>query len=225
MTTLSRRWLPGTAALSLLLAWACSTGSGSQSSRRGQPSPDNLADGIRALETGDYEEASRRFRWLAARCESGADGRRAVLLLATAALDPRNPEGSPDEGARLTAHALRLPGVDPGQRVVAETLFLLALEGGAQVPARSGRTSSANDEDVGLAPRFQDCDVADPAGIAPARFLPVLPGAPTAVLHSRVRAERDSLRSRVEAVEAELQRIRALLHRSLPSPPDSGDHQ
>lgn len=202
MKTSHRRLLMWAAPL-VLLGWGCATGA-----RAGRERPDDPAEavsgGIHALERGDYETASARFHRVAARCEAGADGRRAVLLLATAALDPRNPDASADRAARLAAHYLGLPGSDPDGRAVAETLFLVALGRGARLLDAPGPADSV----PGLPPRFEDCEVEATVGIPRGRALPALPDTARS---SRLRVERDSLRARVDELEAELERIRNLL--------------
>lgn len=200
-----------------LLAWGCAGAGGPR------PGPDEVGDdlsrAIRALAAGDYGDAAARLRRVAGRCESGADGRRAAFLLATSALDPRNPDASPDHGAALAAHFLGLPGGEPRERVAAETLYLLALDQGAQ-PVGSAEDSAGAGADRGVAARFDRCgDEADPVG-AVDRPLPALPD--TARLY-RLRAERDSLRVRVRELEAEVERIRALL-REGPPPESAGVH-
>jgi hypothetical protein len=223
MTPWPRSLLSFAAVLAVLLGWSCAVGvgGGGRSSGSG-PERAALGDGIQALETGEYQEATGRLGWLASRCESGVLGRRALLLLATAALDPRNPDASPDRGAWLAAHVLGLPGAEPEDRLVAEALYLLSVELGGRVPtAEGGGGSSGGDAEEGLAPRFQDCRATDAEGGAPTPQLPTLPGSPMALLYTQVRAERDSLQARVTELEAELERIREILNGDLPE--DEGD--
>lgn len=221
----------GTAVM-MVLAWGCAT-----TGERSRPAPDatsysdSLSIGINALQSGSYAEARGPLRWLAARCEAGVHGRRATLLLAMAALDPRNPDASADEGARLAAGFLALPGNDPGERLVAETLYLLALDRGGAVDsgdhgggADSVRTEGHQEpggvatpgDSAGAGPstvaaRYYACDDPLPASASDDAALPDLPGAPTTELFRRARAARDSLAHRVAELEAELERIRELL--------------
>ena len=188
----------------LLLCAGCAMGS-----RAPQvPEEHGLTRGIEALAAGDYAEAGTRLRDVASQCEAGAPGRRAVLLLATAALDPRNPDASPRDGARLAAYYLDLPGAEAGDRLVAETLYLLARGFGA-APGDSVQDTAAERVVQGLAPRFGACRaevVGEGAGTE--RPLPTLPDT---AYPSRSLAERERLAARVTALEAELRRIRALL--------------
>lgn len=223
MTPWPRSLLSLVTVLTVLVGWSCAVGVGGvgRSSGSGQERA-ALGDGIRALEAGEYEAAAGRLGWLASRCESGLLGRRALLLLATAALDPRNPDASPDRAARLTAHVLGLPGADPEDRVVAEALYLLSLELGGRVPVAEGGAGSGGGHAEGdLAFRFQDCRIADAEGSTPPPQLPTLPGSPMALLYAQIRVERDSLQARVTELEAELARIREILNGDLPE--DEGD--
>lgn len=219
MTTMMGRLQSIAPAMVLLTAWGCAVGPGGGGSRSGGQGPsDLLSGGIRAMEEGDHRAASEWLHRLTARCESGDYGRRAMLLLATLALDPRNPDGSPDHAAWLTARALSLPEREPGEHLMAETLFLLALERGARVP-EDGASGPEDGDRPPVAARFRDCRAGAPAPTVQPAALPTLPGAPTALLYSRLRSERDALRSRVAELEAELARIRELLNGTLP--PDS----
>lgn len=224
MTPRTRRLLSLVAVLAVPLGWSCAVGGGAGGRSYGSGSERTaLGDGIRALETGEYETAADRLGWLASRCESGVIGRRALLLLATASLDPRNPDASPDRGASLTAHALALPGTEPEDRVVAEALYLLALELGGRVRAPGdGGSSGGGGEEAGLAPRFQDCRSLDADDSAAQPQLPTLPGSPMARLYAQIRTERDSLQARVTALEAEIERIREILNGDLPETEGDG---
>jgi hypothetical protein len=210
------------------------------------PAPGSLAEAVQSLRDGDYATGTARLQRLAARCESGSDGRRAVLLLAVAALDPRNPAASPDRGAELTARYLTLPGAEPAERVEAEGLYLLANSVGGRVwepvadslgeaPGDSvaeapGDTAAEVPRDtvgpmgprsvpapppapVQVASRFQRCGAA-PVGLA-AVDPAVLPTLPDSVVRGLPAVERDSLRTRVGILEAELDRIRRLLQEGL----------
>lgn len=176
---------------------------------------DDLLTSTRALEAGDYREATIRLGWLAGDCQAGPHGRRAVLLLASTALDPRNPEASPDEGARLAAAFLGLPGASAGDRAVAETLYLLALDLGAGIPASAG--DDGGESPAGLprvAPRFDHCG--RPVAARPDTMVPVLPDTALATQLRQARARRDSLEARLTELEAELARIRELLQGGVP---------
>lgn len=198
-----------------------------------------LAGGVRALEEGEFDAASESLWRLASWCESGSYGRRALLVLAAATLDPRHRGSDPGEAARLAARYLQLPRVLPEERIVAETLYLMALARGGAVP---GAQASAAGGEEGREPalRFSDCDA--PGGgatVAGSEPLPELPIPPAPELVRRARAERDALRARVGELEtangelqAELDRIRSILRQGVPDtvrpdtvPPDTLDLQ
>lgn len=195
----------GACAAFLAFAWGCATAGEAPA-----PAEDGLALGARALAEGDYGEAMARLHEVASRCESGDRGRRAVLLLATAALDPRNPVASADDGARLAVHFLGLPGSGSVERTVAETLYLLARGYGA--PAGDTLPDPAA-EAATLAPRFDHCGAEGDVATS-SRALPELPDSSYV---ARSRAERDRLTARVNALQAELERIRALLQEGVVS--------
>lgn len=188
---------------------------------------DFFAEGVEALELGDFVGAEDRFRRLAARCEEGERGRRALALLAALELDPRNGGGTPQEAARLAATFLNLPGAPAEERAVARTLYLAALDRGA-LPVRDDSAlvdpdaAGAVQATVGPIPaaylrparRFTGCDEGPPEWVD----LPEHPGVTAAEAIRSARAEgavsrhmTDSLQARVRALETELERIRKLL--------------
>lgn len=202
----SSRPLAGACVPFLVLAWGCATAGEAPA-----PAEEGLALGARALAEGDYGEAMVRLREVASRCESGDRGRRAVLLLTTAALDPRNPEASAADGARLAVHFLGLPGSGSEERTVAETLYLLARGYGA--PVGDTLPDPGAEAVATLAPRFDHCGAEGDVATS-SRALPELPDSSYV---ARSRAERDRLTARVNALQAELERIRALLREGVVS--------
>lgn len=98
-----------------------------------EPEPERsfYAEGVHALEVGDFAGAEDRFRRVAARCESGAEGRSSLLALTTLHLDLGNPNGRPDEAARFAAIHLNLPHAPAAERSLARTLYLLSIYRGA----------------------------------------------------------------------------------------------
>lgn len=219
------------AALSLLtisvLASACATPRATPGST--DDSPSRLLAGAAALEGGRFGEASRTLRDLAARCESGEEGREAVLLLSTGELDPRNPGRSTAASAQLAARYLQAPSIPVTSRVVAESLYLLALDLGAPPvqdpfgPISTVWGIAASDSVAGLgaggmdgtggpwsvAPRFESCESnAAPQQI---RDLPSLPGASLSDSVGSLVDRRDALRATVDSLSSELERVRGLL--------------
>ena len=214
----------------LLVALACLVSAGGCGLLPGQAGPApaelRLREGLLALERGRFDGAEAALGELASRCESGARGRTAVLLLAASALDPRNPSADPGRAAALTAFYLGLPGSPDEDVAVARSLYLAALERGAE-PLDEAVSRAV----PGVASRFERCD-----GGGVVEYRRLLPAPPGATLSDRLRAaeargdslasrlrgvagERDSLRGRVGELEAELDRIRKLLQGGGGRPP------
>ncbi|HET7039700.1 MAG TPA: hypothetical protein VFH97_07420, partial [Gemmatimonadales bacterium] len=109
----------------LLAAGACALARPAQ-----QPRPaDYLESALEAQAAGDIELAAARAAAVGAD-ESSAVGRMALLLQAMLALDPRNPERSPKQGAVLAARYLET-GQDGANAAVARFLYAMALDLGA----------------------------------------------------------------------------------------------
>ena len=203
------------------------------------PPPDFRADGIRALDAGDFSLAEGLLRRAVARCDAGDDARDALLGLATLHLDLRNPAGSPDEAARLAALHLSLKDADAEGRTLARTLYLTALYRGAEPvegpdDLRPGEVDAGGDAAGEADPSGADAaDQEGPGGPDPFRALeacdddrvawrglPAYPGVPparwsgadTAAAEVEPAADQlSALRARVSELEAELARIRKLL--------------
>jgi hypothetical protein len=181
---------------------------------RVDPGQARFTAGLHAAEAADFEGAREALGDLVARCESGPWGRDAVLVLGALELSPRNPAGTPAVAAGLLARYLQEPAAPPPSVILAETLYLAALDRGAD-PV--GNPFVLGPGLPPVAPRFAACHRdSDPD---PVRTLPTLPepGATRDIL-DRVQVERDSLAAladslsrRNEALEAELDRIRRLL--------------
>ena len=120
------------ALLFILTLPACSIGGGAAS-----PAPDaarraSLDLGVAALEAADFRAAVERLAPIAAVCPTDALGRRAMLLLAAAELDPRNAEGRADAAAELAAFQLARAPRGEWEGTLATQLYLLALDHGAE---------------------------------------------------------------------------------------------
>lgn len=207
--------------------------------------PALLDEASAALDRSDFAKAEELLRSVATRCESGADGPAALLLLAAMHLDPRNPHGSPVVAAQLAARYLQVPSAPPASVGEAESLYLLSLDLGAPpvedplapIPS-SGRDRPARRVPSGwrAADRFDGCERSEPA--VAGRPLPRHPGTPLWEALERVWAERDSLsrrverlseeadeegrslRARIDSLESELRRIRELLREGVETPVD-----
>jgi hypothetical protein len=185
----------------------------------GTPRPDHSDPEYRARRAFDalhldaFPVARNDLQWLAARCEAGARGRRALLLLAAAELDPENRHGSPHRAARAAASYLLLPDADGEHVPLARALYRLAIDGGA-TPADA--QALAGEDGPLFAGRFDTCDADGP--VDSTLSLPTTPietsAARMQALEASVlalRTESDSLRVRAEQLETELERISELL--------------
>jgi len=216
--------------LSSLLAFAAC------SRMQGSPAPPPPADpdqerfqvALLAAGHGALDEAAAELRHLASRCESGPWGQEALLLLAALELSPGNPEGSPDAAAAILARYYQLSTVPARSLALAETMYLLALDLGADPVGDPFAPSEATSE---IAYRFDNCQGStEPLAI---RLLPELPGPSPARASFRGAASQrdslalvadslahvadsltqlaDSLTHEMTTMEAELRRIRRLL--------------
>lgn len=183
--------------------------------------------GVLRLSEGDFTGAEQAFRESASRCESGREGRRALLFLSLLTQDPRNPEAQPDSAALMAARFLNLPNNTPDEVLEAEALYMAALDRGADPDLRIDPAAP------GLAVRFGGCD--EPFPPREERPLPVLDN-PTSLLLQSLDAEKqaladqnealrrsgaaerrtladqnEALRLTIEELQAELQRLRRLL--------------
>lgn len=226
--------VPGcTLAVFLILIAGC----GHVELAREPTAPSAFDTGLAYMADGDFAGAELRFRQLASRCESGPDGQRAVLFLSFLALDPRNPSAHPDSAALMAARFLNLPGITREETLEAEALYITALDYGADPELRIDPVNP------GLAVRFGGCG--QPFPPRDNRPLPTLESPTSGLLRSldeergtlsqenqqlgyavrRLRHVSDSLQAQVDTLEAELNRIRALIR--LPDtviarPPDTG---
>jgi len=222
MTT-TRRRIPlalwGIAVSCLLLAVGC---------RHLEPVPEPVAPtlfdiGLARMAGGEFATAELAFRDAASHCESGTAGRRSLLFLSFLALDPRNPAAHPDSAALMAARFLDLPGNTEEEMLEAEALYITALDHGADPELRPDPVNP------GFAVRFGDCDQPFPA--RDQRPLPTLVGSMSGRLQSldeergalaeenqqlrgtvrQLRQTSGALQTRVDSLEAELERIRQLI--------------
>jgi hypothetical protein len=130
--------------------------------------------GLARLADGDFAGAEQTFRDAASRCESGSDGRRALLFLSFLALDPRNPAAHPDSAALMAVRFLNLPNKTLEETLEAEVLYLTALDYGANPELQ------IDPENPGFAVRFGDCDQPFPPIVD--RPLPILESSTSGLL-------------------------------------------
>jgi hypothetical protein len=115
----------------ILGAGACAPGQ-----RRSEPAPrDLLVQALGALEAGDVRLAFERANAIPA--DSSAASRQVLLLQALLALDPRNPDRSPEQGAALSARYVASAN-DRADAAVGIFLYALALDLGAAPDRAAG---------------------------------------------------------------------------------------
>jgi hypothetical protein len=165
--------------------------------------------GVVRLADGDFASAEQAFRESASFCESGREGRRALLFLSLLALDPRNPHADPDSAAMMAARVLFLPGTDPSEALEAEGLYVVALDRGADPGLRPEPSES------GFALRFERCGYPLPPGdegVLPALDSTTALVVPILESEMQVLLDQNEILSRtIEELQAELERIRGLL--------------
>src|SRR5207253_3485728 len=112
------------AAISVTTIAACAT------LRPAKPSDNDLrfSNGVKALNTGDFATAESNLNAIVQSGTIEVLNQRALLVLAAAQMDPRNPNRKTESGAELAARFLRLPERDAWVDPVAQTLYLLGLE-------------------------------------------------------------------------------------------------
>lgn len=140
---------------------------------------DRFTAGVRALARGDFAAARNDLTWVAQNYGLNKEGQRALLVLASLEMDPRNPARRIDAGAELAASYLRLEDTDEWLEPVAQTLYLVGLE-------------------LGVAEqRVEEAALRE-------RGLPTLPGPTVPARIRSVEQERDRLARRVTSLEAQL---------------------
>lgn len=107
------------------------------------PPRERIDESVQALSAGEYAAATAELRRISEVCEARELGYTALLLSASADLDPRNPGAVLDRSALLAARVLGDEHAPIWTRPLAETLYLLALHLGATAP--DGEVLSAAD--------------------------------------------------------------------------------
>jgi hypothetical protein len=213
----------GAAALVSACAWfGSNTAVPSLAQEDHQAAPTDYEGALELLQRQDVIAAERAFRRIASSCANGADGRRSLLLMSVIWLE-QHPRARPDSAALFAARYLALPDSDLLERSMARSIYLLALDLGAD-PSLARAGTGVSD----LAPRFSGCN--DP--VPPPAPLPELGREPLAASVRRLEIQRDSLARRgasleqnaatlerrvqeldaeLKAAQAEIERIRRLL--------------
>lgn len=109
-------------------ATACAT---APATNPGLQPADHLTSGLVALEAADYNIAYDNLLEVRSVCGDSPMGQQALLVLAAAELDPRNPQRQIELAAEFAAHYLGLPNRAAWAQPLAEALYLLSMEIGA----------------------------------------------------------------------------------------------
>ena len=152
---------------------------------RGPGPEEQLEHGLAALEVQDYAAAHRLLEPLYRQYWQEPGGQRALLALAASELDSRNPERRLADAADFSARYLGIPDVHAWTIPVAESLFLLAQELGAQEEAAAKAAAERADEEA-------------------ARNLPESTRESVPARIRRITTERDDLQRRLQAAEQRL---------------------
>lgn len=207
----------------LTLCWGCAPfqGRASESSPGDRADPEaTLQSAVAALDEGDFAAARPSLRRLVADCTASSRRiwRRAALLLASAELDTRNRDATPDTAAVVAARVIRQSAGGETDVALARTLYVLAIDRGA---------TPVGDEGLQANPEASSTDCAAAQDSIPSGVdgLPDVASPTTArrlaALQDTLALRTDSLRAlrrdlsaagaRAEALEAEIARIRKLL--------------
>jgi hypothetical protein len=146
----------------------------------GEPDPEErMQAALASLGAGDLARAQEHLHQIYNTHWNRPIGRQALLVLVAAELDPRNPHRRLGAAADMSAKLLSSARGPDWTEPVTETLYLLALELGA------------NEERIARAEAERDS----------AQALPKLPGPSFVAQMDELRMQRDSLRRRTVALE------------------------
>jgi hypothetical protein len=173
----------------------------------------SLEAGLAALAAGEYATAYEHLTWTARTHPDEKEGQRALLALAAAELDPRNPARRLWATVDLATQYLELPGAPAWTRPLAESMYLVATElGAAEDRAARAEAAAARAQHENRRLRFQGATV-------PERLREVA-GARDAALMERneLRTQLDGMErtlvvrnDSITALNKELERIRKLI--------------
>jgi outer membrane protein assembly factor BamD (BamD/ComL family) len=165
--------------------------------RPSKPSDNDLRfnNGVKALNSGDFATAESTLNTIVQAGTTEQLNQRALLVLAAAQMDPRNPNRKIESGAQLAARFLLLPERDLWVDPIAQTLYLLGLEL-SQAEQRADRAE-------------QQAEQAQ----AKQRELPKLTGPTVSARIKAVEQERDRLAKRVSSLEEQLAQSQRELER------------
>ncbi len=120
------------------------SGSGIDPSVVARPA-DQFDGGLALADQGDLVAATERLVAVREVCGDSPLGRQALLLMSLMQLDGRNANRNSNLAAELSATYLALSAIFPWTSPIAEGVYVLALEMGAQVPSLSRAGSGTQD--------------------------------------------------------------------------------
>jgi DNA repair exonuclease SbcCD ATPase subunit len=180
----------------------------------------HLAWGLAALEQQDYHTAHAHLAWLVSYHWHRPVGQRALLALAAAEADPRNPVRRLGVSAQLASDYLRLEETPDWLHPVMESFYLMTLELGAaeeeiaqlarekEAAERAARAARAQAQRAQAAARTAEARARQArAAAAPApaaRTVPALPGPPVTARVRALEQERTQLAQRTSQLERRL---------------------
>ena len=127
------------AVVALSWTFGCLPQSTSDSPAPAAAPPSGIERAERALDRGHPTEAIAELLLVAGRCPASTGERHALLTAAAIALDPSNGSRQLDLGASLAARYLAtVPNTDASGRPLAQALYLLAIELGAEPSPPTG---------------------------------------------------------------------------------------
>ncbi len=197
-----------------------------------------LSAGLEALDEGRHSQAYEELAWVATSCAGRAAGLEARVALAALELDPRNPVGRPEVGTELLGQIILGTRTPEWIRPIAESTYLLALALGAPEPEEAEPIDAEAEVErpLPIPPPADDRTPEDqeqrepPASPPPVEpvpaegvhgcgsvleetdtptlVLPLLPGPSLVEILAEAEAGRAQAEERIQALEAELERIR-----------------
>lgn len=199
----------GRARVGLLVAAAITLGCGPHPLPGMGPAPEperttaseHFGEALSAHARGDYGDAISRLRVVRERCAGRELGDRAFLLLVATRLDPRFRDGRPDSAAAGTARYLSADSTSRWGRAVAESLHLIARDMGGYAGADAASPAPHRAADGA------DCELPTAALAASSDSGQALPSLSRPSLQGEIRI----LRTRVDSLRAEVERLRELL--------------
>ncbi len=193
---------PFIASLAVFCALGACASAGIVGDTSDAPDPESvLRQGVDALGSGHFREAHEDLSWVYTHYPEQDVGRRALLVIAAAEMDPRNPDQRLTVGARLLERFFAPDSIAGWQEPVAESMYLLALDLGARDTAAGATTDSAGAAD----------SAAGASGMDAAGATPRLPRASLAHRLRNAEILRDSLAERNAAMAAHMKELEGQL--------------